>query len=57
MTTAFAKDHEAEFLEMVTNKTKAALDRNLRDNKRELEQATQRIRMLDEITETLKMGG
>ena len=35
--TAFAKDHEAEFLEMVTKKTKVALDRSLRDNKRELE--------------------
>lgn len=51
--TAFAKDHEAEFLEMVTKKTKVALDRSLRDNKRELEQATQRIRKLDEIIQRL----
>ncbi|MBQ5814188.1 MAG: DUF4368 domain-containing protein, partial [Clostridia bacterium] len=51
--TAFAKDHEAEFLEMVTSKTKAALDRSLRDNKRELAQATQRIRKLDEIIQRL----
>ena len=51
--TSFAKDHEAEFLEMVTNKTRAALDRSLRDNKRELEQATQRIRKLDEIIQRL----
>ncbi|MGM9592167.1 MAG: DUF4368 domain-containing protein [Oscillospiraceae bacterium] len=51
--TAFAKNHEAEFLEMVTKKTKTALDRSLRDNKRELEQATQRIRKLDEIIQRL----
>ena len=51
--TAFAKERETEFLEMVTNKTKAALDRSLRDNKRELEQATQRIRKLDEIIQRL----
>ena len=51
--TAFAKDHEAEFLKMVTNMTKAALDRSLRNNKRELEQATQRIRKLDEIIQRL----
>ena len=51
--TAFAKDHEAEFLQMVTSKTKIALDRSLRDNKRELEQATQRIRKLDEIIQRL----
>lgn len=51
--TAFAKDHETEFLEMVTKKTKVALDRSLRDNKRELEQATQRIRKLDEIIQRL----
>lgn len=51
--TAFAKDHESEFLEMVTSKTKTALDRSLRDNKRELEQTTQRIRKLDEIIQRL----
>ena len=51
--TAFAKDHEAEFLEMVTSKTKVALDRSLRENKRELEQATQRIRKLNEIIQRL----
>ena len=51
--TAFAKDHEAEFLQMVTSKTKIALDRSLRENKRELEQATQRIRKLDEIIQRL----
>ena len=51
--TAFAKDYEAEFLEMVTMKTKTALDKSLKDNKRELEQATQRIRKLDEIIQRL----
>ena len=51
--TAFARDHEDEFLQMVTQKTKTALDRSLRENKRELEQATQRIRKLDEIIQRL----
>jgi len=51
--TAFAKDHESEFVEMITQKTRTALDRSLRDNKRELEQATQRIRKLDEIIQRL----
>ena len=51
--TAFAKDHETEFIEMVTKKTRTALDRSLRDNKCELEQATQRIRKLDDIIQRL----
>lgn len=51
--TAFAREHEDEFLQMVTQKTKSALDRSLRENKRELEQATQRIRKLDEIIQRL----
>ena len=51
--TAFAREHEDEFLQMVTQKTKTALDRSLRENKRELEQATQRIRKLDEIIQRL----
>ncbi len=51
--TAFAKDHEAEFVEMITQKTRVALDRSLRDNKRELEQSTQRISKLDQIIQQL----
>ena len=51
--TAFAREHEDEFLQMVTQKTKTALDKSLRENKRELEQATQRIRKLDEIIQRL----
>lgn len=51
--TAFAKDHDAEFMEMVTKKTTVALDKSLRDNKRELKQNTQRIRKLDEIIKRL----
>ena len=51
--TAFAKEHETEFVEMVTQKTRTALDRSLRDNKRELEQSLQRIRKLDEIIQKL----
>lgn len=51
--TAFAQDHEAEFVEMITQKTRSALYRSLQDNKRELEQSTQRIGKLDEITQRL----
>jgi site-specific DNA recombinase len=37
--TAFARDHEDEFVEMVTKKTRIDLDRSMRDGKRELEQS------------------
>ena len=47
--TAYAREHEAEFVEMVTKRKRAELDRSLRDGKRELEQAQARIRKLDEI--------
>jgi len=51
--TAFARDHEDEFVEMVTKKKRAEVDRSLRDGKRELEQAQTRIRKLDEIIQHL----
>jgi len=51
--TAYAREHETDFLELVTRKSQAELDRNLRDGKREMEQAQQRIRKLDEIIRRL----
>ena len=51
--TAFAREHEDEFVEMVTKKKRAEADRSLRDGKRELEQAQTRIRKLDEIIQHL----
>ena len=51
--TAFAREHEDEFVEMVTKKKRAEADRSLRDGKREMEQAQTRIRKLDEIIQHL----
>jgi uncharacterized Zn finger protein (UPF0148 family) len=51
--TSFAREHEDEFVEMVTKKKLAEVDRSLRDGKRELEQAQTRIRKLDEIIQHL----
>ena len=51
--TAFARDHENEFVEMVTKKTRTELDKSMRDGKRELEQSQARISKLDEIIQRL----
>lgn len=51
--TAFARDHENEFVEMVTKKTRIDLDKSMRDGKRELEQSQARINKLDEIIQRL----
>lgn len=51
--TAYARDHEADFVELITKKSQAELDRSLRDDKRELEQAQARIHKLDEIIQRL----
>ena len=51
--TAFAREHENEFVELVTKKHRADIDRNLRDSKKELEQAQARIKKLDEIIQRL----
>ena len=45
--TAFAAEHEDEFVEMITKSKKVEMNRVLRDSKRELEQAQTRIRKLD----------
>ena len=51
--TAFAREHEDEFVEMVAKKKRAEVDRSLRDGKRELEQSQARIRKLDDIIQHL----
>lgn len=51
--TAFARNFEEEFVEMVTKKTRSELDKSMRDSKRELEQAQARIAKLDEIIQKL----
>ena len=51
--TTFAREHESEFVELVTKKHRADIDRNLRDSKKELEQAQARIKKLDEIIQRL----
>ena len=51
--TAFAGDHEDEFVQMVTDKTRAEVNRSLRDDKRELEQAQVRTGKLDGIIQRL----
>ena len=47
--TAFARDHEDEFVELVTKKTRIDLDRSMREGKREFEQSQARINKLDDI--------
>ncbi len=51
--TAYAREHETDFVELVTQKSQTELDKSLRDGKRELEQAQARIRKLDEIIQRL----
>jgi len=51
--TAFAREHETEFVELVTKKCRADVDKTLRDSKRELEQSQARIKKLDEIIQRL----
>lgn len=51
--TAYAREHEDEFVEMITKKSQAELNRSLKDSKRELEQSQARIRKLDEIIQRL----
>ena len=51
--TAFACERESEFVQMVTSKSRADLDKSLRDSKRELEQSQARITKLDDIIQRL----
>ena len=51
--TAYAREHEADFVELITQKSQTELDKSLRDGKRELEQTQSRIRKLDDIIQRL----
>lgn len=51
--TGYVRENEAEFVEMITKKSKVETDRGLREAKRELEQSQTRIRKLDDIIQKL----
>lgn len=51
--TAYVREHEDEFVEMVTKLSKAETEKALRDEKRELEQAEARVHKLDTIIQRL----
>lgn len=52
-TVSYVREHEDEFVEAVTKKQRSEVDRSLREGKRELEQAQNRIGNLDEIIQHL----
>lgn len=51
--TSFARNFENEFMQMIVKKTKAEFEKSMRDNKREIEQAQERISKLDVIIQRL----
>lgn len=51
--TAFAKEHEDEFLQLITNNSETELNKELKDGRKEYEQAKARISKLDTITQRL----
>lgn len=51
--TAFAREHEPEFVEMVTKSKSREIDRSLRECRKEYEQARARISKLDTIVQRL----
>lgn len=51
--TAYAREHEAEFIQLVTNTSEKALNRELRSSQKEYEQAKARITALDKIIQRL----
>ena len=51
--TVFAREHEDEFVALVMKQNEKELNRQLRDNRRELEQAKARISKLDTIVQKL----
>ena len=51
--TAYVREHEGEFVEMVTKISRAETEKVLRDEKRELEQAEARVHKLDTIIQRL----
>ena len=53
MVTAYAREHEDEFIRLVTRQSEKELNRQLSDNRRELEQSKARISKLDTIVQRL----
>ena len=51
--TAYAREHEDDFVRLVTRQSEKELNRQLRDNHKELEQAKARIAKLDTIVQRL----
>ena len=51
--TAFAKDHEEEFVDLVLKKKTSELNQVLRSKKKELEDSKNRIAKLDSIVQNL----
>jgi len=51
--TAYAREHEDEFVKLITDKSKAEISKAQRDCKRELEKATLRVDKLDTIISKL----
>lgn len=51
--TAFARDHEDEFIELVTKSNAKSVEREIRESKKEFEQAQVRISKLDTIIQRL----
>ena len=53
LVTAYARNHEDEFLRLVTRNSEKALDRELRDCRKEYEQAKARIAKLDTLIQRI----
>ena len=51
--TAYAREHESEFVELVTKHTEKEMNRLMRDSTRELTQVKDRIRKLDSLIQRL----
>ena len=51
--TAYAREHESEFVEMVASKSQAEINKSQRENRRELDQANKRMVKLDTIIQKL----
>lgn len=51
--TAFAKNHEEEFVRLVTDSASRSLNREMKDNRKEYEQSQARIAALDKIIQRL----
>ena len=51
--TTYAREHEDKFVELVAKKSRAEVEKTIRDAKKELEQAQSRMRKLDTIIQRL----